>query len=425
MDTVATKELTTEASTRSLDVKRIQQDFPILHRQVHGRRLVYLDNAATTQKPDAVIEAIGTYYRSTNANIHRGLHTLSEEATEQYEGVRKTVARFIGAADPNTIIFTRNATESLNVIAYAWGNANLREGDEILLSVMEHHSNLVPWYIIAKQTGAVVRHIPITDDGRLDLRTIGELINKKTKVVSLMHISNVLGTINPVADIAEMAQKVGALMVVDAAQSAPHANVDVNELGADFVALSAHKMLGPTGVGVLWGRKNLLEEMDPFLGGGDMISSVSLEGAEWNDLPWKFEAGTPNIADVIGFGPAVEYLENLGMDRVREHEIELTAYALDQLRGVGTIDIYGPENPEDRAGVISFNLQGIHPHDVGTIMDSHGIAIRAGHHCAQPLMDRLGQPATARASFYVYNDRDDVDALVAGLRDVRRFFGDG
>ncbi len=425
MDNVATKELTTTATARGLDVERIRRDFPILQREVRGKRLVYLDNAATTQKPNSVIDAISRYYRETNANVHRGLHLLSEEATMQYESVRQTLARFIGAADPTQIIYTRNATESLNLVAYAWGQRHLREGDEILLSVMEHHSNLVPWYIIAKQTGATVRHIPITDDGRLDLRTIDELLTTKTKVVSLMHISNVLGTINPIPEIAEMAHKVGALMVVDAAQSAPHAAVDVDELGADFLALSAHKMLGPTGVGVLWGKKDLLEGMDPFLGGGDMIESVSLAGATWNELPWKFEAGTPNIADVIGFGPAVEYLVHLGMDRVREHEIELTGYALDKLRALDGIDIYGPADPQERAGVISFNLHGIHPHDIGTFMDTHGIAIRAGHHCAQPLMERLGQPATARASLYVYNDRDDVNSLVEALQEVRRFFGDG
>jgi len=422
-DSMATATANQTSANRDFDVESIRADFPILGRQIHGRRLVYLDNAATTQKPEAVINTLSTYYRETNANIHRGLHTLSEEATTQYEGVRGKVARFIGAESGEQIIFTRNATESLNLIAQAWGRKNLTPGDEILLSEMEHHSNLVPWFLIAQQTGAVIRHIPITDDGFLDMRNIADRFTAKTRIVSLTHISNVLGVINPIAEFSDLAHRAGAIMVVDAAQSAPHTRVDVKELNADFLALSAHKMLGPTGVGVLYGRGPLLEEMDPFLGGGDMIRTVSLDSATWNDLPWKFEAGTPNIADVIAFGAAIDYLQNLGMDAVRRHEVELTAYTLDRMREISGVEIYGPPQAEQRAGVISFNLAGLHSHDLGTFMDMRGIAIRAGHHCAQPLMERLGQEATARASLYLYNDRDDIDALIDGLQAARRFFG--
>ncbi len=402
---------------------RIREDFPILKRSVHGSPLVYLDSAATSQKPVSVIETISDYYRLINANVHRGVYALSVQATDKYEGARAKVARFINAADTAEIIFTRNTTESINLLAQSWGMENLKTGDEILLTEMEHHSNLVPWFLLAQRTGAVVRHLPIRDDGTLDMERWGERFTERTRIVSVTHVSNVLGTINPVEEIVARAHRHGALVAVDSAQGVPHLKVDVQALGADFVAFSAHKMLGPTGVGVLWGRRELLERMPPVLGGGDMIRTVSLTDATWNDLPWKFEAGTPNIADVVGFGAAIDYLEAAGMDRIRRHEVELTTYALERMREIDDLELYGPEDPEGRAGVISFNHRSIHPHDLGTYLDRRGVAIRAGHHCAQPLMERLGQNATARASFYLYNNHADIDALVDGLREAGRFFG--
>jgi cysteine desulfurase/selenocysteine lyase len=390
---------------------------------VHGRPLVYLDNAATTQKPRAVIDALVRYYENYNANIHRGLHTLSEEATAGYEEVRLKVADFIGAPGPEGIVFTRNATEAINLVAHAWGRKHLRTGDEILLTVMEHHSNLVPWQLLARATGAELRFVDIDDEGYLLWDDFERLIGPRTRLVAVTHMSNVLGTINPVKEIAELAHSRGALVVVDGAQSVPHLPVDVEALGCDFVAFSAHKMLGPTGVGVLYARQGLLEEMDPFLGGGEMISRVLLEGSTWNEVPWKYEAGTPNIADVIAFGAAIEYLEGLGMDAVRAHEKEITARALEALAALPEVVIYGPRDPEARGGVVAFNLGDLHPHDVGTVLDQFGVAVRAGHHCAQPLMRRLGCVATARASFYVYNRLDEVDSLLEGVREADRFFG--
>lgn len=407
----------------ALDVQRIRDDFPVLKRTINDKPLVYLDSAATTQKPNQVIDAIADNYRHNYANVHRGVYTLSAEATDLYEGTRSAVAKFIGAPSTKEIIFTRNTTESINLIAYSWGLSNLKAGDEILLTEMEHHSNLVPWYMIAKRTGAIVRHMPLRADYTLDLSAGLDMINPQTKIVSVSHTSNVLGVINPIAEIAERARKQGAIVVVDAAQGVPHSKVDISRMDIDFLAFSAHKMLGPSGVGVLYGREELLDKMEPFMGGGDMISSVTLEGATWNELPWKFEAGTPNIADVIGFRAAIEYLEKLGMDNVRKHEIELTEYALERMKEVKDFTIFGPQDAESRAGVISFVQEGVHPHDLATILDREGIAIRAGHHCAQPLMEILGQTATARASFYVHNDRHDVDALMAGLSCAGRFFG--
>jgi cysteine desulfurase/selenocysteine lyase len=411
------------ASTSSLDVARLRADFPILGREVHGSPLVYLDNAATSQKPQVVIDTIVNFYRHTNANVHRGVYALSAQATDLYEGVRNKVARFIGNELTEEIIFTRNATEAINLVAQSWGVANLKAGDEILLSEMEHHSNLVPWFLLAKRTGAVIRYLPIRPDGTLAMEQWEERFTVRTKLVAITHTSNVLGTINPIADIASLAHRAGALVLVDAAQGAPHCPIDVQALDVDFLALSAHKMLGPTGVGVLYGRRELLDKMEPVLGGGDMIRSVKFSGATWNDLPWKFEAGTPNIADVIGFGAALDYLMALGMNNVRGHEIELTEYALTRMEQIKGLEIYGPMDPSRRAGVISFNDAEIHPHDLATILDRRGIAIRAGHHCAQPLLERLGQTATARASFYVYNDRDDVDTLVDGILAARKFMG--
>ena len=405
-----------------LDVASIREDFPILREQVNGRRLVYLDSAATTQKPRQVIDALVRYYETSNANIHRGIHTLAQRATEQYEGTRATVARFIGASNSEDVVFTRNATEAINLVAHAWGEAHIGEGDEIVLSVMEHHSNIVPWQLLAGRTGARLRFAGLTPEGRLDLDDLRSLVNERTRIVSVVHMSNVLGTINPVADIAQIAHESGALLLLDAAQSVPHLPFDVTETGADFVAFSAHKMLGPTGVGVLWARRGLLDGMTPFLGGGDMIATVREDGSTWADIPHKFEAGTPNIADVIAFGAAIEYLEALGMPAVRRHELELTAHAMDCLERIPGLRIHGPRDPEARGGVVSFELPGIHPHDMATIADSHGVAIRAGHHCAQLLMRRLGVPATSRASFSVYNAPDDIEVLVEAIEHAREVF---
>ncbi|MCL6644415.1 MAG: cysteine desulfurase [Dehalococcoidia bacterium] len=408
-----------------MDVRRIREDFPILRQQVNGHRLVYLDNAATTQKPRQVIEALVRYYETSNANIHRGIHTLATRATEQYEEARRKVARFIGARGPEEVVFTRNATEAINLVARAWGDANIGEGDEIVLTLMEHHSNIVPWQLLARRKGAVLRYAGITDDGKLDLDELRRLIGPRTKLVAVTHMSNVLGTINPVADIAEMAQAAGALVLVDGAQSVPHLPVAVGTLGADFVAFSAHKMLGPTGVGVLWARAVLLEAMPPFLGGGDMIAVVRPEGSTWAELPHKFEAGTPNIADVIAFGAAIEYLEGIRMANVRRHEEELTELALERLRKVAGVRVFGPASASERGGVVSFAMETAHPHDVATIADGYGVAIRAGHHCAQLLMRALGVPATSRASFSIYNDGDDIEALIEALEGVNRVFGEG
>ncbi|MBI1952632.1 MAG: cysteine desulfurase [Candidatus Omnitrophica bacterium] len=408
----------------TLNVERIRRDFPILSRTVHGKPLVYLDNAATSQKPRQVIDALSAYYSRFNANIHRGIHALAEEATAAYEAVRERTARFIRAPSPRAVVFTRNATEAINLFANGWGRSRLGPGDEILLSEMEHHSNLVPWQLLAKATGSSLAFIPITDDGRLQLDRLDALLTPRTKLVAVTHMSNVLGTINPVAQLAERAHRQGALVLLDAAQSAPHLPLDVQQLGCDALAFSSHKMLGPTGVGVLYAREELLEAMEPFLGGGEMISDVQLTSATWNEIPWKFEAGTPNIAGVIAFGEALAYLERVGMAQVRAHERELTAYAFTRLRELDGVTLYGPPgDAEDRGGAVSFNLEGLHPHDVGTVLDAEGVAIRAGHHCAKPLMRRLGVPATARASFYLYNTREEVDRLLDALHAVQAFFG--
>ena len=406
-----------------MDIAKIREDFPILARQVHGKPLVYLDSAATSQKPRQVIQALVDYYETFNANIHRGIHTLAEEATERYEEARRKVARFIGADGPDTIIFTRNTTESINLVAYAWGRQNIGEGDEIVLTEMEHHSNIVPWQILAQEKGARLRYAEIRDDGTLDLEELGSLIGPRTKLVTVTHMSNVLGTINSVAEIARLAHAQGAILVVDGAQSVPHLPVRVDRLNCDFLAFSSHKMLGPTGVGVLWGRRELLEAMPPFLGGGDMISHVTKEVTTYNELPWKYEAGTPNIADAIAFGAAIDYLEGVGMEAIREHERELIAYALESVGAQPDVTIYGPRDPARRGGVLAFNLGELHAHDVGAVLDYEGVAIRAGHHCCQVLMKKLDVPGTARASFYLYNTERDVDSLVAGLDRVREVFG--
>jgi len=411
------------AAAPPLDVAKVRKDFPILERRVHGKRLVYLDSAATTQKPQAVLDALVGYYSNYNANVHRGIHTLAEEATAAYEATRRQVAALIGCKDAQEIVFTRNTTESINLLAAAWGNRNLKAGDEILLSEMEHHSNLVPWILLARRTGARLRHIPITAEGKLDLSQMKRLLTSKTRIVAVTQLSNVLGTINPVGEIAEQAHRVGALIAVDGAQSVPHLPVNVEQLEIDFLSFSSHKMLGPTGVGVLWGKREHLEAMDPYMGGGEMIRKVELDSATWADVPQKFEAGTPNIAGVIAFRSAIDYLLALGLEQVRRHELELTGYALERLRSLGHLTLYGPEKPEERSGVLSFNDRDIHAHDLSTLLDHQGVAIRAGHHCAQPLMRILGVPATARASFYVYNDEDDMDALIEALQEARKYFG--
>ena len=409
-------------SAAALDVQAIRADFPILSREVRGKPLVYLDNAATTQKPRQVIAALTDYYSNTNANIHRGLHTLAEEATAAYEETRRKTADFIGAAHAQEIVFTRNTTESLNLLAYTLG-ARLRPDDEIVLSALEHHSNLVPWQLLAQRSGARLRFIELTDDGELDVDQARSLFNPRTRIVSVAHMSNVLGTIAPVAELAAMARAVDASVILDAAQSAPHMPVDLRALGVDFAAFSAHKMLGPTGVGVLWGRRELLADLDPFLGGGEMISVVNREESTWAPLPHKFEAGTPNIADVIAFSAALDYLSDVGMQAVRDHDHALTAYALERLSGIEGLEIYGPPDAERRGAVVAFNYADIHSHDIATILDGGGIAVRAGHHCAQPLMRALEVPATARASFYLYNQESEIDALVDGLREAGSRFG--
>jgi cysteine desulfurase/selenocysteine lyase len=405
-----------------MNLSHLRDDFPILSRQVHGKPLVYLDNAATSQKPRQVIQALVDYYEGYNANIHRGVHALAEQATEAYEAARGKVARFIGADSPDTILFTRNTTEAINLVAYSWGRANIHEGDEILLTQMEHHSNLIPWQQLAKEKGATVRYVPVAADGTLELNGLENLFDARTKMMALAHVSNSLGTINPVERIAAEARRRGVMLLVDGAQGAPHVPVDVQAIGADFYAFSSHKMLGPTGVGVLYGRKELLEEMEPFMGGGEMIRKVTFEGATWNDLPWKFEAGTPNIADVIAFGAAIDYLEALGMENVRQHEAEITAYALDRMASIPDITLYGPADIEQRGAVVSFNFSDLHPHDIGTVLDQYGVAIRSGHHCTQPLWRCLGVSGSARASFYVYNTPEEVDALVEATKAAREYF---
>ena len=406
-----------------LDIDAIRGDFPILSRIIHGNPLTYLDSTATAQKPRQVIDTLVNFYSTTNANVHRGIYTLSEESTAAYEGAREKTASFINAASETEIVFTRNTTESLNLLAYAWGRANLNEGDEVLVTLMEHHSNIVPWHMICQERGAVLRFIPVTDDGFLDLSSIDTLITERTKIVSFTHVSNVLGTVNPVEELVTRAHAVGAIAIVDGAQGAPHMAIDVQDMDADFYVFSSHKMLGPTGVGVLYGKRALLDDMPPFLGGGEMIMEVREDGFTWKDPPLKFEAGTPNFADVVAFGAAIDYLTALGMDAVRQHEIEITDYALRQMRTLGDgVTLHGPPQAQDRGGVVSFALESIHPHDIAQTLDWEGVQIRAGHHCAQPLMRHMGVPATARASFYVYNTNEDVDRLIDALKKAGELF---
>jgi cysteine desulfurase/selenocysteine lyase len=406
-----------------VETNTLRADFPIFSRLVHGKPLVYLDSAATSQKPQVVLDALDDYYRGYNANIHRGIYTIAEEATQAYERSRGKVADFIGAADPATLIFTRNTTEAINLVAYTWGQEHIREGDEIVLTEMEHHSNLIPWILLAQRTGAVLKHIPFDANGMLDMDAARSLITDRTKLVSVTHMSNVLGTINPVKDLADLAHSHGALILVDGAQSVPHMGLKVGDLDCDFLAFSAHKMLGPTGVGALWARREILEAMPPFMGGGEMIEQVYLTHATYNVLPWKFEAGTPNIADAIAWGSAIDYLNAVGMDKVRQHEIELTEYAIERLSEETDVQLYGPRDPRNKGGVVAFNLGDVHSHDVAAILDAEAICVRVGHHCCQPLMRKLDIAGTARASFYLYNTRDDIDLLVGSLQKVRDIFG--
>ena len=422
MSTIVSMQNTSDRRTDAgkLDVDRIRQDFPILRQQVNGKPLVYLDNAATTQKPAAVIEAIRRYYESTNANVHRGVHRLSVEATDAYERARATVQRFIGAARAEEIIFVRSATEAVNLVAHSFGRSRITAGDEIIISAMEHHSNIVPWQILCEQTGAQLRVVPINDHGEFLFDEYKKLLGPRTKMVAVVHLSNALGTINPVRRIIETAHRHNVPVLIDGAQAASHLKLDVRQLDCDFYALSGHKLYGPTGIGALYGKYDLLDRMGPYQGGGDMIRSVSFEKTTYNDLPFKFEAGTPNIAGAIGLGAAIEYVERIGLDLIAEHEADLLNHATQSVLQIPEVRLIG--RARQRASVLSFVIEGIHPHDVGTILDQEGIAVRTGHHCAQPVMQRFGVPATARASVGMYNTKAEIDALAAGIRKVIEVF---
>lgn len=409
----------------SFSAKQVKNDFPILTQIINDEPLVYLDNAATTQKPTAVLAALETYYREANANVHRGVHTLAERATTGYEAAREKVQHFINANESAEVLFTRGTTTSLNWVAKSYGEANVRQGDEILISVMEHHSNLIPWQQLAKKTGAALKYIELTEEGLLDMESFHAQLSEKTKIIALAHVSNVLGVINPIQDIARLAHARGAVLVVDGAQAVPHMPVDVQELEADFYAFSGHKMVGPTGIGVLYGKRTLLEQMDPVEFGGEMIAVVDEQDSTWKELPWKFEAGTPNIAGAIGLGAAIDYLSTIGLSTIQEHEKSLMAYLWPKLIAIPELIVYGPKDIAKRTGIVTFNLDGLHPHDVATAMDMEGVAIRAGHHCAQPLMRRLSADSTARASFYLYNTTADVDKFIEALLATKEFFAHG
>lgn len=403
-----------------MNTKEIRQLFPILDQKVNGKPLVYLDNAATSQKPLSVIETLDRYYREYNSNVHRGVHTLGTKATDAYEGAREKVRRFINAKSTQEIIFTRGTTAALNMVATSYGRANLQEGDEIVITYMEHHSNLIPWQQAAKQTGATLKYIPLQADGTIDMKDVEATVTENTKIVAVAHVSNVLGTINPIKEIARVAHQRGAVIVVDAAQSAPHMKIDVQDLDCDFLAFSGHKMCGPTGIGVLYGKRELLEKMEPVEFGGEMIDFVDLYESTWKELPWKFEGGTPIIAGAVGLGAAIDFLEDIGLDHIAAHEQELAQYALERLSAIKGLAIYGPKH---RGGLVTFNIEGVHPHDVATVLDAEGIAIRAGHHCAQPLMKWLNVTATARASFYLYNTKEEIDQFVDALQKAKEYFG--
>jgi len=411
---------TAQTKLATLDVR---QDFPVLRREDHGREIAYLDSAATSQKPRAMIDAITSYYEHSNANIHRGTYALAQEATELFEGARERIATFLGG-DPKTTIFTRNATEAVNLVAYAWGRANVGPGDEVLITQMEHHANLVPWQLLCSQRGATLRYLTVSEEGRLSLDQLDETLGSgKVKLLATAHISNVLGTINPVAEMVARARAAGAATLIDGSQSVPQMPVDIEQIGADFFVWTGHKALGPTGIGVLHGRRETLEAMPPFLSGGDMIATVDYERSTWNELPWKFEAGTSAVAEAVGLGAAIDYLGAIGMDAVRDHERDLTSYALGRLAEIAGLSVVGPSTIENRGGVISFTLEGLHPHDISELCDRDSVCIRAGKHCAHPLMLAMGVPATARASFHVYNNHDDVDRLVDALTGAQELFG--
>ena len=406
----------------TINVAKIREDFPVLKRLVNGKPLIYFDNAATSQKPNAVIDAIAKYYREYNANIHRGIHKLAEEATLAHEEARGKVAKFINAKRTEEIVFTRNATEAINLVAYSWGRANIGKGDKIVLTIMEHHSDIVPWQLLAEEKEAKVEFVKVDGNGVLLQDEIQGLIDDKTKIVCVAHASNVLGTINPVKDIGRVAHRHGALLLIDAAQSVPHMPVDARDIDCDFMAFSGHKMLGPTGIGVLYGKSEYLQKMPPFLGGGEMIREVHTTGSSWKDLPYKYEAGTPNVSGAIGLGAAIDYLRGIGMQNVHDYEKEIATYALDRMSKVESLVIYGPRDAGQRVGVIAFNLGDIHAHDLASILDEEGVAIRSGHHCAQPLMEFLQVPATSRASFYIYNTKQEVDTFIEALEKARKLF---
>jgi len=407
-----------------MDIKELKKLFPILDQEINGNPLVYLDSAATSQKPIQVIEAVSNYYRQLNSNVHRGVHTLGTRATDAYEGAREKVRKFIHAKSIEEVIFTRGTTTALNVVASSYGKNNLHEGDEIVTTYMEHHSNIIPWQQVAKATGATLKYIPLQEDGSLSLEDVRATITPNTKIVAVTLVSNVLGVINPIKEIAKIAHENGAVMVVDGAQGAPHLAIDVQDLDCDFLGFSGHKMCGPTGIGVLYGKKHLLENMEPVEFGGEMIDFVGLYESTWKELPWKFEGGTPIIAGAIGLGAAIDFLQEIGLDKILEHEHKLAAYTLEKMSTIEGLTIYGPKEAEKRAGVVTFNLSDVHPHDVSTVLDAEGVAVRAGHHCAQPLMKELGVNSTARASFYLYNTEEEVDAFVKALIKTKEYFGD-
>lgn len=407
-----------------MNIQDIRSHFPILHQEVNGKPLVYLDSAATSQKPASVIETLEKYYKEYNSNVHRGVHTLGTKATDAYEGAREKVRRFINAKSTEEIIFTRGATTALNMVAHSYGSDNLREGDEIVITFMEHHANIIPWQQVAKKTGATLKYIPLLEDGTISLEDVRATVTSNTKIVSVMKVSNVLGVMNPIKEIAKIAHEHGAIMVVDGAQAAPHMKIDVQDLDCDFLAFSGHKMCGPTGIGVLYGKKQHLEKMEPVETGGEMIDFVDLYESTWKELPWKFEAGTPIIAGAVGLGAAIDFLEQIGLENIEAHEHKLAAYAMDKLSQIEGMTIYGPKDPSLRAGVVTFNIDDVHPHDVATVLDAEGIAVRAGHHCAQPLMKWLKASATARASFYLYNTEEEIDKLVEGLIKTKEYFSD-
>lgn len=402
----------------------IKSYFPILNQEINGHPLVYLDSAATSQKPVQVIEAMKNYYEFDNANVHRGVHTLGNRATEKYEGARDKVRKFINANSTEEIIFLRGTTTAINLVAQSYGRANVNEGDEIVITYMEHHSNIIPWQQLAKERGAILKYVELEKDGTISLEQVRAAVTERTKIVSMVYVSNVLGTMNPVKEVAQIAHENGAVMVVDGAQAAPHLKIDVQQLDCDFFAFSGHKMCGPTGIGVLYGKKELLNNMEPVEFGGEMIDFVGLYDSTWKELPWKFEGGTPIIAGAVGLGAAIDFLNEIGLNEIEKHEHQMAAYAMDKMGGIEGLEIYGPADPQHRAGIVTFNLNDVHPHDVATVLDMSGIAVRAGHHCAQPLMKWLEVTATARASFYLYNSESDVDRLVEGLRSAKEYFND-